>query len=130
LLLLRLERFADAKHQLVERLETACRTLEEDAILRLGAAFSFIMQDEYELAQPFLDTIEEGSDFFTRHLRNVLELHLAVAAADNDRIEKLAHDLESISSLNEPIKATVYALRQGKQREARSYTIDLLLSAA
>lgn len=130
LLLLKLDRFVEAKEQLVDGLEKAIRTRDEDAILRLGAAFAFIVDNDADRADAFLRNVGETGDVYTRYLHCVLRLHVATVRKDFLLVRQLAEELKQAAEIDSTFGSVVRALRDSDFSTAQELTCKLLLSVA
>jgi len=130
LLLHKLERFSEARSQLVDRFTETIISGEGETLLRLGAALSFLADDCIEDAEGYLESIREKTNLYEGYLVSVLRLHLAVAKADRKRVDSVLEDLQEIRQKEPLIDAAVRALQQGKLDDAGRLEVALLLRVA
>ena len=132
LLLLKLERFGDARGQLVERFSSAVRVDADssDSLLRLAAAHVFLCENDTRQALAYLDGIVTSRDAFHNYVAKVLRLHAAVAMNDQALARQLAEELRPACQADPMIRRATEALVRSDLGEARSAERELLLRAA
>ncbi len=132
LLLLKLERFGDARVQLVERFSSAVRTHTDssDSLLRLAAAYVFLCENESRQAVAYLDGIVTPTGALDNYVAKVLRLHAAVAMKDRDFARQLVEELRPACQADPMIRQATEALVRNDLREASSVELELLLRAA
>lgn len=130
LLLLKLERYADARARLVENLDAALVTSDEREIARLAAAFAFLANDELVRASEILAKMGAVHDRYVEHLQRVLRLHLAVAQQDNDRTSELIGELKRQHIKDKNLAQAVKELERGNLVRARRFELKALLALA
>ena len=129
LLLLMLDRYADAGEALLQNVEE--RFLDKDAtgMLRLGAAVCFLRtRDGVESAASKLSEVSEMKDAFADTIRAALQYHVAVALGHDAEIRRLETQLELVD--DDDIKALVTAIRQRDWKKAWSLEVRTLLRLA
>ena len=130
LLLLKLERYQEAKELLVDRFESASLASDNRAILRLGAAFALLCLNDFGLAAAALSEIGNVRDYYTEFVRHVLELHLCVVREDQERAAEIARQLRGAWESDETVMKVVDALQQKDFATAKRYELELLLRVA
>jgi tetratricopeptide (TPR) repeat protein len=130
LLLLKADRYQDAKRQLVSEFKSVVLTGDYLAIMRLGAAFTFLSKENISEAARVLADVGDIQDCFTRHIRHVLQLHVAVAQSDTKRVESISRELQAACVEDESLQNCVRALSVSDFDAARTYEIELLLRIA
>lgn len=132
LLLLKLERFGDARGQLVERFSSAVRVDADssDSLLRLAAAHVFLCENDTRQALAYLDGIVTSRDAFHNYVARVLRLHAAVAMNDQNLARQLAEELGPACQADPMIRRATESLVRSDLAEASSVELELLLRAA
>lgn len=130
LLLLQLHRYGEARQRLVDRLGNAVLSRDCEVIVRLGAAFSFLSEDRIDDAERELHGIVGSRDYFAQHIASVLQLHVAVARNDAQRIDAICRELRPACERDDAIANAVNQLCSRNFEEARRYELQLLLRVA
>src|SRR6185437_10116576 len=138
LILLKLDRYEDARQQLVERMNTTLEAGKSDVLLRVGAAIVFLIGDEVTEAESMIDGVDICHNYYEQYLLQVVRLHIAVVANDQQRIAEVVAALEESESCDKSLAAAVYELKlaagQVSKRErltcALNHQVDFLLRAA
>ena len=130
LLLLKLEKYEDAKRNLVDELSTAIASGEERAILRMGAALWYLSRDETAEADEILSTMPDLYDCHTRYLSLVLKLHSATRRDDLAVINSLRKQIAELRIVDEGLAKAVVALGQRDFSLALASEADALLKLA
>lgn len=129
LLLLMLDRFADARTALLQKVED--RFLDKDAhgMLRLGAAVCFLQKRTgVEQASEILDKVPEMKDAFADTIRAALQYHVAVALRQDAEIMRLETHLRSVD--DDDLKTLVSAISQRDWIKAWRLEVRMLLRLA
>lgn len=130
LLLLKLERYGDARENLVEELPKAIASGEERSILRMAAALWFLSKDEIHEADGILSEIPSLYDCHTQYLSLVLKLHSATQKKDLDVMDSLRKQIAEIRIVDETLEKAVEALSRRDFPLALTYETDTLLKLA
>jgi tetratricopeptide (TPR) repeat protein len=130
LLLFKLERYEDAKKNLVEELPKAIASGEEKAILRMAAAVWFLGKDEIFEADGILSQIPDLHDCHARYLSLVLKLHSTTRKEDLARVKSLREQIAEIRIVDERLDKAVVALDERNFSLALAYETDALLKLA
>ncbi|MEX0655322.1 MAG: tetratricopeptide repeat protein [Phycisphaeraceae bacterium] len=78
LLLLKLQRFAEARQQLLENLEAKVLAGEERALLRLAAAITYVGEGQAKRAREMLPDQLGAGDAYAQYIEMMVRYHLAV----------------------------------------------------
>jgi hypothetical protein len=130
LLLLKADRYQDAKRQLVSEFKSVVLTGDDLAIMRLGAAFAFLSKDNIPEAARVLANVGDIQDSFARYIRHVLQLHVAVAQSDTKRVESISRELQAACVEDQTLESAVVALSRADFVAAQKYELELLLRIA
>ncbi len=130
LLLFKLNRYDEAKLQLVDRLGEALQSGDSDTLVRLAAAFILLSSEEYEEADKILEDVRESSDYFTAYLHRILLLHLSVARDEKSRISDLLMQLQPAIKSSPTVEIIVNTIISKNLRLATSLELELFLKAA
>jgi tetratricopeptide (TPR) repeat protein len=130
LLLLKQKRYRLARHQLVDRLESALLTGDNRVVARLGSALAFLYGKDLAKASAALQGVSGAGDYFTRYIYNVLQLHISAARSDQARVNRIAEDLKQACDNDPTIKNAVDCLRRRDFDTALQYEVELLLRIA
>ena len=130
LLLLKLERYQEARNLLVDRLSSALLVSDNQTVLRLGAAFALLCCDDIEPAATVLSQIGDVRDYYTEYVYQVLEFHLSVVRQDKERVAEIARRLENVLDRDTVVAKTLIALQEGNFSAAKGYELELLLRIA
>jgi tetratricopeptide (TPR) repeat protein len=109
LLLLRLNRYEDAKKNLVEEFPRAIASGEEKAVLRMAAALCFLVKNEPLEADKFLSLVPDLDNCHAHYLSLVLKLHSATQKKDSDTISSLKEKIAGLQ-VDEKLERAVVAL--------------------
>jgi len=130
LLLLKLDRFEEAKEQLIRRTQSSLRTKDDDVLLRLGAALAFLIQDNMDEADRILATIPVCYDYYTKYLTSILRLHVSVRRADSVNMKLIEEELLSEQVKDSVVQQAVFQLVRGNLQAAIDCEFQLLFRAA
>jgi len=130
LLLFKLERYEDAKKNLVEELPNVIASAEEKAVLSMAAALWFLSRDETVEADGLLSTIPDLHDCHARYLSLVLRLHSAARREDVALMDSLRKQIADIRIVDQTLERAVTALWERGFSIALSYEVDALLKLA
>lgn len=130
LLLFRLERYEDAKKNLVEELNKAIASEEEKSLLRMAAALCFLKENETVEADVMLSKIPDLIDNHIRYLSLVLKLHLATRKEDSSKIKQLKRHIAKLQVRDEGLDKAVEALDKRNFADAFICETDALLKLA
>lgn len=130
LLLFKLERYEDAKTNLVEELPKAIASGEEKAILRMAAALSFLRENEILEADKILSSIPDLHDCHAQYLSLVLKLHLAAQKKDLATMNLLKEQIGRVQVIDAQLEKAVLALDKGDFSGALICETDVLLKIA
>jgi hypothetical protein len=118
------------KVELTEHLTAALDRGDNQGIIRLGAAFSYLHANEFDQAQSKLEAVAASGDFFAQYVSDVLRLHLAVARKDQQAVEMYAQKLEKAASYSPMIAEAVASLLSGMVSNAFALEANLLLAVS
>jgi tetratricopeptide (TPR) repeat protein len=127
LLLLKLDRYEDAKKNLVEELSKAIASGEEKNILRLAAALYFLGTGEIPEADGILSEIRDVHDCHVRYLLLVLKLHSAARMSDLDTMKVLKERIKAAGVVDARLEKAIVALDKKDFSLALSHEADALL---
>ena len=130
LLLLKLERYGDAKQNLVGELSKAIASGEEEAILRMATALCFLREGEISEADEILSKIPNIYDCHTQYLSLVLKLHSATKREDLVVMNSLRKQISALKFTDVELEKVVVALGNRNFSLALSYETDALLKLA
>ena len=130
LLLLKLERYDDAKLNLVDELSKAIASGEEKAILRMAAALYHLNKDEIPEVDGILSNISDLHDYHAQYLSLVLKLHLATKKDDIDTMKSLKNHITMLNVEDPTLNKAVKALYEKNFDLALKYKTDSLLKLA
>ncbi len=130
LLLFRLERYEDAKENLVEELNKAIASKEEKSILRMAAALCFLRENETTEADGILSVIPDLHDSNIQYLSLVLKLHSATQKEDRATINSLKRKIVGLQIVDAGLDKAVEALDKRNFAAAFNYETDALLKLA
>lgn len=129
LLLLMLDRHADARVALLQNVEERLLDKDANSMLRLGAAVCFLRtRDGVENAAKRLSEVPDMKDAFADTIRAALQYHVAVALRQDAEIIRLETQLSSVD--DDGIKALVMAIRQRDWKKAWRLEVRTLLRLA
>jgi hypothetical protein len=129
-MLLKLKRYRPARKLLVERLNSAFLASDNQAVIRLGAAFALLYKDDLDSAAAVLSKIRDVRDYYTQYVYDVLELHVCAAREDKERAAEIAERLETIGERDVVVARVLTALRAHDFSAAKRYELELLLRLA
>lgn len=130
LLLLKLQRYGDAKKNLVEGLSNAIASGEEKAIVRMAAALCFLREDETVEVDGILSHIPDLHDCHAQYLSLILKLHSATLREDLAVMESLRKQIAEIRIVDERLEKAVVALGERNFSLAITYETDAFLKLA
>lgn len=130
LLLLKLERYGDAKKNLVEELPKAIASGEDKAVLRMAAALWFLSNDETPEADGILSQIPDLYDCHLQYLSLVLKLHSATRREDLAVIDSLRKQIAGLQVVDDRLGKALVALDERDFSHALVYETDALLKIA
>lgn len=130
LLLLKLERFVDAKKNLVEKLSEAIVSGEEKAILRMASALWFLHEDEIVKVNEILSEIPSLTDCHAQYLSLVLKLHSATRQEDLSKMRSIKEQIDGLNVVDTILKKAVVALHEREFSLALICETDALLKQA
>ena len=127
LLLFKLERYGDAKKNLVEELSKAIVSGEEKAILRMAATLSFLREAKTPEVDRILSDIHDLHDCHAQYLFLVLKLHLATQKNDATVIKSLKERIVGLNVMDARLEKAIVALGERNFSLALTYEADALL---
>ena len=129
LLLLMLDRYADARTALLHQLQHGLLDKETSEIVRLGAAVSF-MRTKAGLMQAaqLLEKATGFSDSFGDAIRLALNYHIAVSQKRRADIDRLREELGTVTDMD--LRNVIIAIDHGKWREAWQLELKTVLQLA
>ncbi len=130
LLLLKLERYGDARKNLVEEVPNAVASGEEKSILRMAAALWFLGKDDISEADGNLSEIPDLDDCHAQYLALVLKLHSAAQKKDVAMITFLSNRIAGLQVVDAKLDKAVAALGKRDFSLALTYEVDALLKLA
>lgn len=119
LLLLKLDRYDEAKKDLVDEFPNAIASGEEKTILRMAAALWYLMKDDISSANEKLSKLSDLHDNHSQYLSLVLKLHCATLQEDAAKITSIRKDILGFNIIDVELNNAVLAL------EKKEYTIAL-----
>jgi tetratricopeptide (TPR) repeat protein len=130
LLLLKLNRFSEAKSELISNLQSALLSGEDRAFLRLAAALLFLSSDDLSSANDVLNQVPFIRDKYAQYLATVLRFHVAVAQGDSDRINRLSKELKENELEDRQLTAAREQIIRRQFTSARRFELEALLKLA
>jgi tetratricopeptide (TPR) repeat protein len=130
LLLLKLEKYGDAKKNLVEELDKAIISGEDKAILRMAAALCFLREDETSEADGILSEIHDLHDCHAQYLYLVLKMHAAARKEDLATMNSLRERIAGLKPVDARLDKAVMALGERNFSLAIECEIVALLKLA
>ena len=130
LLLFKLNRYEDAKKNLVEELAKAIASGEEKSILRMGAALCFLRENETLEADKILSKIPDLDNCHAQYLSLVLKLHSATRKKDLATMNSLMEQIAGLQIVDAGLENAVVALGDRNFSLALTYETDALLKLA
>ena len=97
--------------------------------MRLGAAVAYLAGGDNSDAECELNEIGDFGDSHSRHLTQILHLHLAVARNDQQKVKEIAGYFSSQVGLEQAFSSVVDALLRNDLIEAQRGEYNLLLAA-
>jgi tetratricopeptide (TPR) repeat protein len=130
LLLFKLNRYEDARQNLVEELSFAVASGEEKAILRMAAALWYLRDGDTPKADSVLSEIPDLQDPHTQYLALVLKMHSAAEKKDLRAMENLKTRINDLQIEDAGLESAVVALFKGDLKSASNFETDALLKIA
>ena len=130
LLLFKLERYEDARENLVEELPKAIASGKEKDILRMAAALWFLKEGETSEADGILSEIPDLYDCHAKYLSLVLKLHSATRREDIAVMHSLKKQIAELKVVDDKLEKAVLALEEKDFSRALTYETDALLKLA
>jgi len=130
LLLLKLERYGDAKKNLVEELNKAVASGEDKAILCMAASLWYLREDKTLEVDKIMSNIPELYDCHIQYLSLVLKLHSATLKKDLATMDSLKKRIAGLEVVDTGLEKAVVALNKGNFSLALTCEIDALLKLA
>jgi len=130
LLLFKLQRYKDARADLVEELPRAIASGEERAILCMAAAVYFLRENETREAHKLLAGIHDVHDRHVQYLAFVLKLHLAAQQEDRGVIADMTAQIARLGVADPSLEKAVAALKKFDYAVALRYETEALLKLA
>ncbi|MFQ6757110.1 MAG: hypothetical protein D9V46_12340 [Deltaproteobacteria bacterium] len=130
LLLLKLDRYDEAKKNLVDKFPSAIASGEEKTILRMAAALYYLKKDDVASADGNLSELSELYDYHSQYLSMVLKLHCATQKEDFAQIKALKKSILGLKIVDKSLHNAVLALDRKDYSLAFSCEIDALLRLA
>jgi tetratricopeptide (TPR) repeat protein len=130
LLLLKLDRYGDAKKDLVEELSKAIVSGEDQSFLRMAAALWYLGKKDIPEAERILSLIPNLYDCRAAYLSLVLNLHLATLKNDQTTVATLMHKIDSIGRNDMLLYPVVKAITKCDFGLAIKMETDVLLMLA
>jgi len=127
LLLLRLERFDEARTALMKQLSDALAQDDAQTMARLGAALVFLSDRDVSGAESMLGTIGEVGDLYRNYVAQVFWLHCATLRGDRDRAAALARELSAVTRASKEFTEALSAIETEDWPLARITEVRLLL---
>lgn len=130
LLLFKLERYDEAKENLIERLNQAVASGEDKAILRMAAALCFLRENKTAEVDEHMSQIPELHDCHIQYLSLVLKLHSATLKKDLAMMSSLKKHIAGLEVVDTGLEKAVEALNKGNYSLALTCEINILLKLA
>ena len=130
LLLLKLERYEDARKNLVEELPKAIASAEDRNVLRMAASLWFLGKGETPEADGILSEIPDLYDCHAQYLLLVLKLHSATWKQDLATMDSLRARIAGLQVADAKLEKAVVALRKKDFSVALAYETDAFLKLA
>ncbi|MGO8747596.1 MAG: tetratricopeptide repeat protein [Thermoguttaceae bacterium] len=130
LILLKLKRYEKAKRAVLAGLRSSQGTRRGNALMRLAAAFMYLVESNPDLAASELDLVGHLDDCLPRYVHHRLKLHLSVQRSDETAMARLTQELEEACGRDEALQTAVMALRNRDFSAARDCELNLLLRVA
>lgn len=113
LLLLKLERYEDAKRNLVDELSSTIAYGEEKITLRMAAALFYLHDGKSSEVERILSDIPQLHESHANYLLIVMKIHLAAQRGDRALADKLKRKLEHGDFFDSQLRKAVIAIDQG-----------------
>ena len=112
LLLLKLKRYTDSQHELIERYKDSVLSSDSEICLRLAAALALLFVDDVPRAKEALSEMPPNTDIFTEYLTQVLRLHVAVAQREEHVVTALLRTLGAAEQVFPRLWTVVQEIRE------------------
>lgn len=130
LILLKMNRYEDAKKCLVDSLPEISATHEEKDILRMGAALWFLGKDKTDIAEKYLKDRTKYRNYYTQYLSLVLNYHIATQKNDLKNIRSISKTLSEAKINDQNLSNAIIAIKKRNFELALKYEADALLKIA
>lgn len=126
LLLLQLERFDEARNQLLDRHQLITARVDDRSIVRMGAVVTYLRDGDIEAAIRDLSGVESTKEYFSDYLSTVLKLHVASHQGDEGQSRGLRQRIYPAFSRNKVFASVVNDLENGEYSRAIEGEVRIL----
>lgn len=130
LLLLKLQRYDEAKCLLTERIDSVMESSDNPALLRLGATLAFLSAREDSEAERIIKEFPKSSNQYVEYLASIMRLHLAVLKSDEVSIQWLTKELLQYPEMSTKTDVALADLKKHDFKSIIELEIELCLMAA
>lgn len=130
ILLLKLNRFSEAKNALLTSLQDPTISGQEKATVRMASALFALKNNKLDDVDQLLNFDSSIQDYHNSHLLMVLRFHLATKRKNYRAANKLRKALRTKPIQDESLKSAIKAIRKKHFHEAISFEAEAFLKAA
>lgn len=130
LLLLKLDRYAEAKELLTEKSKHILDSRDGAIFLRLGTAVTCLATEDYSTASYEVEKSPASSNQYAEYLRQIMRLHIAASKADDVTVKWVTEDLNKRGDLGIDIDSIIRNINAHKQKDVIELELQLCLRAA
>lgn len=130
LLLLGLNRFEDARINLVEEFSKTLASGEDKEILRMGAAVWYLKSNEIEEADKLLLSVGDLYDYHIQYLSLVLNLHTAKIKNDQNKVLSITKAINKYKIKDVNLEKAIDAIKNNNFTSAVEFETKALLKIA
>jgi len=130
LLLLKLDRYAEAKELLTEKSKHILDSKEGVILLRLGAAVTYLATEDYATASHEVEKSPASSNQYAEYLRQIMRLHIAASKSDEVTTKWIIEDLGKRADIGIEIDSIIRSINAKKWKDVIDLELQLCLRAA
>jgi hypothetical protein len=127
-LLLKLDRFKEARKKLVENAESMLLTGDEKNVSLLAAAFACLLNEDRQQADDLMNQIGVIHDTYIKQLRMVVMCHVLAAKGEKAQFDRLVAEIDANRIDNHYLQRAVTELKRGRLEIAQQYEIKAFLT--
>ena len=128
-MLLKLDRFKDARKELVDELAKARIVHDQRTLAQLSQVFSMLAGQEVDEARKVMAGIESIHDVYLNEFRAILEFHIAAMDPDRSHVEEARVRLQDATIRHPSLKKAAQELIKGDFSAAIRFETDFMLMA-